>query len=74
MQNLIIQDRYYRMDWMTYGNQQRREGGVDMLVKQIKKKMTCNSFDQIVDECESTPEIIRLLYEQILAEKEMKTE
>ena len=26
VQNMIIQERYDRMDWLTYGNEQRREG------------------------------------------------
>lgn len=42
VRNMIIQERYNRMDWTTYGNQKKREGkvegGIDMLEKQIKKK------------------------------------
>ena len=26
VQNMLIQEKYDRMDWMTYGNEQRREG------------------------------------------------
>ena len=26
VQNMLIQERYDRMDWVTYGNEQRKEG------------------------------------------------
>ena len=44
-------------------------GETNTLSNQIRKKVARNkSFDTIVDECESTPEIIRPLYDRILAE------
>lgn len=36
VQNMIIQDRYNRMDWVTYGNQREEAGGIRMLVNLVK--------------------------------------
>ena len=46
-----------------------KSGEINNLSEIIRKKIARNkSFDTIVDECESTPEIIRPLYDRILAE------
>ncbi len=50
-------------------------GETNTLSNQIRKKVARNkSFETIVDECESTPEIIRPLYDRILAEKQNSEE
>ena len=45
------------------------KGRNNRLIEQIKKKLARDkTFEQIVDECESTPDEIRPFYEKILEE------
>ena len=45
------------------------KGRANILAELIKKKIARRkSFDQIVDECESTPEEVRPVYDSIMAE------
>ena len=45
------------------------KGETNKITELVRKKIVKNkSFDQIVDECESTPEEIRPIYTQLLAE------
>ena len=44
VQNMVILDRYERMDWVTYGNEQKRKGAEDNLVENIKNLMETMSL------------------------------
>ena len=41
---MVILDRYERMDWVTYGNEQKRKGAEDNLVENIKNLMETMSL------------------------------
>lgn len=81
MNAITNSDRFSSLPWFIkerggdsmltiFFDEAEERGKINNLLFLIRKKIDRNkSFDQIVDECESTPDEIRPLYEKVISEK-----
>lgn len=58
VQNMLIQEKYDRMDWVTYGNEQRREGKIEGKIEGMSTGKIMGTVETMRDDGKSDQEIV----------------
>ncbi len=71
VQNMLIQEKYDRMDWVTYGNEQMREGLSKGLSQGLSKGKILGTIETMRDDGKNDREIVeRLMMKYSLSQEQ----